>query len=143
MNLLRGSYVLDASILIEILAGNKIVEELVNSIVTGTAEAYAVRHSLTEALYVGCRLWGWEKALQRIELLIESRTITIIEDELVWNYAATCKCMIPVSIGDCYTLAAAKKYNLIPLFLKPEKELVKNLEKIKKWLGREPDYLTK
>lgn len=142
MSRLRGAYVLDASILIEILAGSKIIIELINSIVAGDVEAYVVRYSLTETLYVGCRLWGREKALQRLEILIESGAIMIIEDELVWNHAANCKCEIPVSIGDCYTLAAGKKYDLTPLFLKPEKELSKNIEKIKAWLGRVPVYLT-
>lgn len=142
MNQLRGSYVLDASVLIEILAGNKLTMGLVDSIVAGDIEAYTVRLGLTEALYVTCRLWGWDKALQRMQILIDSGTITIIEDDQVWNYAANCKCKIPVSLGDCYTLATAKKYNLKPLFLKPEKELVNNLEKIKTWLGREPEYLT-
>ncbi len=142
MNQLRGSYVLDASVLIEILAGNKLTMRLVDSIVADDIEAYAVRLGLTEALYVTCRLWGWDKALQRMQILIDSGTITIIEDEQVWNYAANCKCEMPVSLGDCYTLATAKKYGLKPLFLKPEKELVKNLEKIKTWLGIEPEYLT-
>ncbi|MEB3759318.1 MAG: PIN domain-containing protein [Desulfurococcales archaeon] len=142
MNQLRGFYVLDASVLIEILAGNKLTVGLLDLIVAGDIEAYAVRLGLTEALYVTCRLWGWDKALQRMQILIDSGTITIIEDEQVWNYAAECKCEIPVSLGDCYTLATAKKYNLKPLFLKPEKELVKNLEKIKTWLGKVPEYLT-
>ena len=121
MSQLRGSYVLDASVLIEILAGNKLTMGLVDSIVACDIEAYAVRLGLTEALYVTCRLWGWDKALQRMQILIDSGTITIIEDDQVWNYAANCKCKIPVSLGDCYTLATAKKYNLKPLFLKSEK----------------------
>ena len=141
MKLLRGAYVLDASVLIEILAGSRFVTKLVDSMVAGDVEAYAVRLGLTEALYVTCRLWGWERALQRIQILIDSGTITVVEDEKVWDYAASCKCEIPVSLGDCYTLSAAKKYGLKPLFLKPEEELLKNLEKIKAWLGREPEYL--
>lgn len=132
---------LDASVLIEILAGSKLVEKLVDSIVAGDVEACAARLSLTESLYVTCRLWGWEKALQRMRILMESEAIIIIEDEKVWDYAARCKCEIPISLGDCYTLAAAKKYGLKPLFLKPEKELQENLEKIRAWLGREPEYL--
>ena len=141
MRQLQGSYVLDASVLIEILAGSELVEGLVNSIITREVEAYAVRLGLTEALYVACRLWGSEKALQRMQILLDSGAITIIEDEQVWNYASSCKCEVPVSLGDCYTLAAAKKYGLKPLFLKPEKEIARNLDKIKLWLGDEPAYL--
>ena len=141
MKPLQGAYVLDASVLIEILAGTRLIKELVNSIVTGDVEAYALRLGLTEALYVTCRLWGWEKALQRMQILIDSGAITVIEDEKVWDYAASCKCEIPISLGDCYTLAVAKKYSLKPLFLKPERELLKNLERIRAWLNREPEYL--
>ncbi len=135
------AYVLDASVLVEILAGNRLVARLVDSITTGKLDAYAVRLSLTEALYVTCRLWGWEKALQRMRALVDSETIMLIEDEEVWDYAASCKCAIPISLGDCYILASAKKYNLKPLFLKPEKELLEGLEKIKTWLGWELEYL--
>ncbi|BES82359.1 hypothetical protein [Pyrodictium abyssi] len=44
--------------LIEILAGSKPAAALVDSIVSGEAEAYATRLGLTEALHVTCRLWG-------------------------------------------------------------------------------------
>ncbi|BES82360.1 hypothetical protein [Pyrodictium abyssi] len=67
---------------------------------------------------------------------------TIIEDEEVWSLAASCKCRIPISLGDCYTLAAAKRYRLRPLFLKPEKELLESAERIRQWLDGDPEYLT-
>ena len=89
-----------------------------------------------------CRLWGWEKALQRMQVLLDSKTITIVEDEKIWDHAADCKCRIPISLGDCHTLALAKKYNITPLFLRLEKEIQNNKELIKEWLGREPEYLT-
>ncbi len=142
MRQLQGSYVLDASVLIEILAGSELVEGLVNSIITREVEAYAVRLGLTEALYVACRLWGSEKALQRMQILLDSRTLTIIEDERIWEYVADCKCQIPISLGDCFTLATAKKYGLTPLFLRPEREILENKVKIREWLGKEPEYLT-
>jgi len=137
----RKAYVLDASVLIEILAGSKLIHGLVNSIINGEIEAYTTRLSLIEALYVTCRLWGWEEALQRLQILVDSETITVIEDDELWNYVAHCKCRIPISLGDCFTLALAKKYGLKPLFLKQEKELQENREKIKEWLSGEPEYL--
>ena len=141
MKPLRGRLVLDASVLIEILAGSKPATALVDSIVSGEAEVYATRLGLTEALYVTCRLWGWEKALERIQALIDSGMVAIIEDEEIWSLAASCKCRIPISLGDCYTLAAAKRYRLRPLFLKPEKELLENTERIRQWLDGNPEYL--
>ena len=138
---MKSAYLLDASVIIEILGGSDIVERLIESIIRGDVEAYTTRLGLTEALYVTCRLWGKEKASQRMQILMESNAIAIIEDDKVWEYAAACKCEIPVSLGDCFTLGASKKYGLTPLFLRPEKELLKNEEKIKEWLGREIEYL--
>ena len=76
-----------------------------------------------------------------MQILIDSKTLIIIEDERIWQQAADCKCQISISLGDCYTLALARRYDLIPLFLKPEREILRNKEKIKEWLGREPEYL--
>ncbi|MEB3778998.1 MAG: PIN domain-containing protein [Desulfurococcales archaeon] len=141
MSHLRKAYVLDASVLIEILAGSGVVKDLVDSIIIGDTDAYVTRLSLTEALYVTCRLWGQERALERMQTLIDSRTFTIIEDEKIWEHAANCKCQIPISLGDCYTLAAAKKYGITPLFLRAEREILRNKERIKEWLGKQPEYL--
>jgi len=138
---LRGAYVLDAGVLIEILAGSKLIRGLVDSIAEGEVVAYATRLGLTEALYVTCRLWGWERASQRSQILTDSKMIMVVEDDEVWDHAADCKCRVPISLGDCYTLALAKKYGLKPLFLRPEKELRRNQKKIKEWLGEEPEYL--
>ncbi len=139
----KPAYALDASVLIELLAGSKAVRGLVESIARGDVEAYTSRLSLTEALYVSCRLWGRDTALQRMRILLDSNTLTIIEDEEIWSQAADCKCRIPISLGDCFTFATAKRYNLTPLFLRPEKEILDNKSKIKEWLKRLPDYVIK
>ncbi|MEB3846215.1 MAG: PIN domain-containing protein [Desulfurococcales archaeon] len=143
MNHWKPAYALDASVLIELLAGSRVVRNLVESIARGDVEAYTSRLSLTEALYVACRLWGRDTALQRMRILLDSNTLTIIEDEEIWSQAADCKCRIPISLGDCFTFATAKRYNLTPLFLRPEKEILDNKSKIKEWLKRLPDYVIK
>ncbi len=143
MNHWKPAYALDAGVLIELLAGSRVVRGLVESIARGDVEAYTSRLSLTEALYVACRLWGRDTALQRMRILLDSNTLTIIEDEEIWRQAADCKCRIPISLGDCFTFATAKRYNLTPLFLRPEKEILDNKSKIKEWLKRLPDYVIK
>ena len=80
--------------------------------------------------------------MQRMQILVDSGLIVVIDDEKIWDYVASCKCEIPISLGDCFTLSVAKKYGLKPLFLRPEKEPLENPERIKTWLGREPEYLT-
>ena len=53
---------------------------------------------MTEALYVTCRLWGWERALERMRILMDSSIFIIIEDEKLWDYAANCKCQTQISV---------------------------------------------
>ncbi len=133
--------VLDASVVIEILAGSPAVKQLVTDVVEGRLEAYVPRLGLVEALYVTCRLWGAERARERLRALLDSEMLEIVEDTEVWELAAECKCRVPVSLGDCYTLATAKKLHVAPLFLRPERELEENMDRIVRWLGHRPLYL--
>ena len=135
-------YALDASVLVELLAGSPVARRLAEDLVEGSVEAYAARLSLTEAFYVVCRLWGRERAEERVNLLLESGVVEIVEDEKLWEYAGDCKCRIPIALGDCYTLATAKLYAAKPLFLRPEREIVENLERVRAWLGDTPEFLT-
>ncbi len=135
-------YALDASVLVELLAGSPVARRLAEGLVEGSVEAYAARLSLTEAFYVACRLWGRERAEERVNLLLESGVVEIVEDEKLWEYAGDCKCRIPIALGDCYTLATAKLYAAKPLFLRPEREIMENLERVRAWLGDTPEFLT-
>ncbi len=141
--LLEGKVVLDASVLIELLAGNPVMRPLVEAIVNDRVEAYASRLSIVEAFYVTCRLWGTREARERLQVLLDSEMIEIVEDNEIWEQVAECKCRIPISLGDCHTLALAKKYKIKPLFLQPEKELIENQDTITSWLGTQPLYLLK
>ena len=138
----RRRYALDASVLVELLAGSPVARRLAEDLAGGRIEAYAARLSLTEAFYVTCRLWGREKAEERLNLLIDSGVVEIVEDERLWEYAGDCKCRIPIALGDCYTLATAKLYAAKPLFLRPERELVENISRVRDWLRDTPEFLT-
>ena len=105
---------MDASVLVELMAGTMIVKGLVESLSRGEVEAYVTRLSLSEALYVAFRMWGEERARQRLHIILEAGVPTPVEDVMVWQEAADCKCKLPISPGDCYTLALAKTYGLNP-----------------------------
>lgn len=77
-------------------------------------------------------------ASRRMQALLESGAVIVVEDDEVWGQAAECKCRVPVSLGDCYTLATAKKYGAKPLFLRPERELIENAGSVAEWLGPGP-----
>ena len=61
------AYVLDASIIIEVLAASNIVKDLASSMISEDVKAYATRFSLTEASYVTCRLWKKETSRTRMK----------------------------------------------------------------------------
>ena len=126
-------YAVDASVLIEVLAGSDRVRGFVEELYNG--EALVSRLSLTEAFYVACRLWGRDVAEDRLLLLLESRVFEIVEDERVWVYAADCKCRFPIALGDCFTLATARMYAATPVFLRPEREILRVKRDIEEWLG--------
>lgn len=141
LSILGKNITLDASVLIEILAGGRNVKHLVDYIVRGDVEVYVNRLNLVEAFYVCCRLWGFERASERLQLLLDSQMLTIVELDEVWHDIARCKCLIPISIGDCTVLVTARKLHSIPLFLRPERELEDFKERIVELLGVKPHYL--
>ncbi len=59
----RG-YVLDASVLVDLLAGGERSHAFVEEIIDEGVGLYAVRFNIVEALYVACRLWGVNEALE-------------------------------------------------------------------------------
>ena len=128
---------LDSSVLIEIVAGSHSVKQLVEDIAGGLIEAYTSSLNMVEVLYVTCRMWGKEEALLRFSKLLESRMISIVDLESLLFEIADCKCKIPLSLGDCATLALAKKHRLTPLFLGMEEDLRTAGGRVGGWLGLE------
>ena len=138
---LKGDIVLDTSILVEIALATDTGMRLIDYIINERIKPYTTSLNVVEAFYVICRLLGKEEARKRISLIKESRYVEIISSDEVNMHAAECKCLFPISIIDCYTLALAKTYELPALFYKLEKEFRPIIEKLKNWINNELKFI--
>jgi len=131
---LKGDMVFDTSVLVEIALATDDGREIIDEIVEGNITPYTTTLNVTEALYILCRLLGLEEARRRIGLIVNSKCFEIVSSDNVSLEAAECKCMFPVSIVDCHTLALSKKYGKPPLFYKVEKEFKRIVGKLESWI---------
>ena len=79
--------------------------------------------ALSEAEYILCRQFGEETARQKIDNLIQSRTIEMVDDSFLLHDAARVKCDRAIALGDCYTIALAQKLEGTALFAHREEDL--------------------
>jgi len=120
---LSGPVSLDASVLIELLSGTPLSKTITATIEDDTIIPYTSRIALTEAEYILCRKQGLDKARDRLEKLIQSRVIEIVEDDQLFLEAAKTKCARSIALGDCFTLALAEKIRGAALFTRQEDDL--------------------
>jgi hypothetical protein len=85
---------------------------------------------------------GVIEALRRVQLLLDSRALELIDDWDVFPDVAECKCRFPISIGGCHVLAAAKRFSLKPVFMWKEREIGRIEAGVVKWLGSSIHYLS-
>ncbi len=79
--------------------------------------------ALSEAEYILCRQSGEETARQKLDSLIQSRIIEVVEDSFLLHDAARVKCGRAIALADCYTIALAQKLRGTALFARPEEDL--------------------
>ncbi len=134
---LRGDIVLDTSVLVEILFATSTGKKLIDHIIDRAITPYTTTLNITEALYILCRLLGMGEASKRINLLLDSGYLEIISSDKISIQAAECKCIFPISIADCHTLALAKEYGIPALFYRLENEFKPILDRLKTWINNE------
>ena len=138
---LEGDIVLDTSILVEIIFATEKGKELAKLIIDEVITPYTTTLNVTEAIYVMCRLLGMEEAERRVNLMLNTGYFNVVSSDRVGRSAAWCKCLFPISIVDCHTLALAREYNMPVLFYRMEKEFEPIVNDLKKWLGNEIIFL--
>lgn len=141
--LLEGDIVVDTSILVEIAFATEDGKELTRLIVDDAITPHTTTLNFTEAFYVICRLLGVEEAEKRTSLMLNSGYFNVVSSDRVGWDAARCKCLFPVSIVDCHTLALARKYSMPALFYRAERELEPIVEDLKEWLGNKILFFVK
>lgn len=132
---------LDTSILVEIALATEHGKELVELVIDRVLTPYTTSLNITEALYVICRLLGMNEAEKRVDLIVDSGYFNVVSSDRVSRSAVQCKCLFPVSIVDCHTLALAKEYNLPVLFYRMEREFEPIVGDLKKWIENEIFFL--
>jgi len=123
---LSGSarFALDSSVLLfdYFAGGSETVTELLRESVLNEV-------TISETLYVICRMDGKEKASDYVEKCAKTLR-AIASSEIIAPLAGYMKCKFPVSLADCWALATAKSFNLPCLFALREAEILKNLDAI-------------
>ena len=140
---IEGDIVLDTSILIEIALATEEGKKLTELIIDEILVPYTTSLNITEALYVICRLFGMKEAEKRVNCIINSGYFNVVNSDSVSKSTAQCKCLFPISIIDCHTLALAKEYGIPVLFYKLEKEFEPIIDELKKWVGSEILFIIK
>jgi len=128
-NTLSGTVSLDASVLIELLSGTVASRPLQEAIENNRMSAHTSFLALSEAEYVLCRELGDETARQKVDSLIQSKTIDIVEDSFLLHDAAGVKCGRAIALGDCHTIALAQKLKGTALFAHLEEDLDREIRR--------------
>ena len=85
--------------------------------------------TLSETLYVICRIDGIERAQGFIEEC--AKEATVVPSERVAPLAGHLKCRYPISLADCWALATGKAFDVPCVFAFRETEIVRNLALIR------------
>jgi predicted nucleic acid-binding protein len=120
---LSGTVSLDGGVLIELLSGSAASRPLQAAIENDEVSPHTTYLALSESEYILCRELGEDNARQKIDNLVQSRTIEIVEDSFLLHEAARVKCGRAIALGDCYTIALAQKLKGTALFAHPEEDL--------------------
>lgn len=135
---------IDTSVIIEYIdkkgENHEQAQTVFSALSTGKLEAIIPHPILAETYYVATKIYhklGTENpqvtASKLIEWLYRLPTTTILTEHA--NLAietGKAKLNYNLALTDCYVLAASKIHNATALFKKPEKEMLKNMDTLKK-----------
>ena len=108
---MKRRYVLDAGVLALYFAGRRDVKKYIDEVYSGRAKAFMCEVNVAEFLYNYARIFGWDAALSRHNLLRNSPIdIVSVDEDLTINAAKLkLKYYNVLSLADCYLIALAKK----------------------------------
>ncbi len=126
---LSGSISLDASALLELVYSTPAGLILKRALLEERVLGHTSEFNLVELEYVLCRRLGWEEASRRVSALEASGYIVVHETSRLRDAVASLKCRHGIAIGDCFTLAVAKRIEGPALFARREEELVREVQR--------------
>ncbi len=107
---MKKRYVLDAGVLALYFAGSKNAKDYIYAVYEGKAEAFMCEVNLAEFLYNYAKVFGWDAALAKQNLLRNSPIVIVGINEDLTIIAAKLKLKHynTLSLTDCYLIALAK-----------------------------------
>ena len=122
--------VFDGGAMIELLlSGEK--SELYKNIVTEKIIPSATTLAIIETEYILCRKLGKDKAFKKTDNLLSSNYFKMFSLDSLSREISVLKCINPIALPDCATIALAIKNNIPALFAKKESELIAQIDKKK------------
>ena len=108
---MKRRYVLDAGILALYFAGHESAKEYIYVAYEGRASVFMCEVNVAEFLYNYAKVFGWEAALVKNNLLRNSPVTIVGVDEDLTIRAAKLKLKYydVLSLADCYLIALAKR----------------------------------
>mgnify|MGYP001773102485 CR=1 FL=1 len=115
-------------------------EAVFSAILSGRLEAVVPHPVLAETYYVAARLYqelgvdGAEAtAAELVEWLYRLPTVTVVGADLdLALEAGKVKLRYGLALTDCYVIAASKVYGCTALFKKPEAEMLRSIEQLRR-----------
>ena len=129
MRELSGALAFDSSVLIEMVFSSEMGREIVKLLINDIILAYTTEIALTELEYILCRRIGIREARDRVNKLLKSGYVNVIETSKLRELAAEYKCRRAISLADSFLLALSKYLKIPALFARREKELIKEIER--------------
>ncbi len=90
---------------------------------------YTTYPAMVEAEYILCRNLGWERAREKVENLMLSRALEIVEEERILHEAGRMKCERAIALGDCHTLVVAEQLKGTAVFAHREDDLAREIRR--------------
>lgn len=122
-------FVLDGGVLLALALGEASAQALVGEMPSEQKQYACTELALSELTYILCRQLDWTSAWEKTQSLLRSAVVRIIRTSMVWGEAASIKCQVPISLPDCFTIAAARILNGRPMFARQEAEIISAIEK--------------
>lgn len=118
---LEGDTVLDAGVLVELVAGTKLGRKMASLLKENSVRALTTELNIAELRYVICRKVGWEKSREIVDGLLRSGYIKAIWGDEISKRAAALKCKRALSLVDSFTIAAGEVLGAKVMFARREK----------------------
>lgn len=122
-------FVLDGGVLLALALGEPSAQGLAKEMPSDQKHYVCTELALCELTYILCRQLDWTFAGEKTQSLLRSAVVRPIRTSMVWGEAASIKCHVPISLPDCFTIAASRMLNGLPMFARRETEIVSAAEK--------------